>query len=331
MAMEFKDYYEILGVPRNASDKEIRQAFRRLARQYHPDVNPGNKEAEERFKEISEAYEVLSDPEKRKMYDQFGARWREYQAAQQAGQATGQGFDWSDFVRGQGGPRYEYRTFSEEDLRDLFGEEHPFSDFFETLFGGGRARAGTRQRARPGQDLEQEVQVTLREAYTGTTRLLEIQLPNGQTRRIEAKIPPGVNTGTRVRMAGQGMPGAGGGPPGDLYLVVRVLPDPAFEREGDDLKTTMHVPLSTMLLGGEVRVRTPDGRTLALRIPERTQDGRVFRLRGQGMPRPNNPHQRGDLLVEAHVRLPERLTPRQRELLEELARLSEGEATQAAS
>ncbi len=329
--MEYQDYYATLGVPKTASDREIRAAYRKLARQYHPDVNPGNKDAEERFKQINEAYEVLSDPEKRKRYDELGARWREYEQWQRSQQAAGaagargQPFDWG-FAGPAGAPgaRYQYRTVDAEDLRDLFGDEAPFSDFFETFFGQGTAwaRAGARRtpRPRPGADLEQPVEVTLEEAYRGTTRLFSIQAPDGQARRIEIKIPAGVDNGSRVRVAGQGNPGQSGGPAGDLYLVVNVRPDPRFERRGDDLHHRLRVPFTTMMLGGEARVPTPDGRTLALSIPAGTPDGRDFRLRGQGMPRLGRPEQRGNLHVEVHAQLPERLTDRQRQLIEEFAR-----------
>lgn len=322
--MEFRDYYQILGVDRKASDKEIRAAYRRLARQYHPDVNPGNKEAEERFKAINEAYEVLSDPEKRKRYDELGARWKEYetwQRAQQAAGAQGQPFDWSRFGFGEtpGGFRYERRTMTEEDLQDLFGAGSPFSEFFQTFFGGAPRREA--RRPRRGADIEHPIEVSLAEAQRGTTRRLELQLPSGQVRRLDVRIPPGVRDGSRVRVAGQGLPGLEGAPAGDLYLVVSVLPDPRFERRGDDLHTKIFAPLTTFVLGGEVKVPTPDGRELALRLPSGTRDGQVFRLRGQGMPRLENPTQHGDLMVEVHVQLPTQLTARQRELFSELARL----------
>jgi curved DNA-binding protein len=326
--VEFQDYYGLLGVPKTASDKEIRSAYRKLARKYHPDVNPGNPEAETRFKQVTEAYEVLSDPEKRKKYDRLGARWKDYDAWQHA-QAAGaqpqdQPFDWSEFAS-RGGPRgtsYEYRSVTPEELQDLFGEEHIFSDFFETFFGsgGGEERRGRAARPRRGNDLEYVAEVSLAEAYRGATRLMELQQPDGETRRIEVKIPPGVDTGSRVRIAGQGTPGRSGGPRGDLYLVTVVRPDPLFERRGDDLRTRITAPLPTLLLGGEVRVPTPDGRSLALKIPAGTQDGRVFRLSGQGMPQLGQPNTRGDLHAEVHARLPERLTVRQRELVEEFAR-----------
>jgi curved DNA-binding protein len=342
--VEYQDYYATLGVPRTATEKEIRTAYRKLARKHHPDVNPGNKAAEDRFKQINEAYEVLSDAEKRKKYDELGSRWLEYEQwerAQAAGAAagTGQGaqggqpFDWEGFA-GQGpGVRYEYRTGSEEDLRDLFGEDAPFSDFFETFFGsagtarttqpgaGGRRASG---RARSGSDLEHPVEISLADAYRGRTVELALRLPDGKTRRLEVKIPPGVRTGSRIRIAGQGQPGEGGGQAGDVYLVVAVQPDPRFERRGDDLHTQARAPLGTLVLGGEVRVPTPDGRTLALTVPHGTQDGRIFRLRGQGMPRLGKADTRGDLHAEVHARLPERLSPREHELFEEFVRAGAG-------
>jgi curved DNA-binding protein len=328
--MEYQDYYGILGVPKTATEKEIRSAYRKLARQYHPDVNPNNKDAEERFKTINEAYEVLSDPEKRKRYDQLGARWREYEQWQSAQQSTGpqgQPFDWSWFgTEAPGGVRYEYRSVNEEDLQDLFGDEDPFSDFFKAFFGSERRTSQQPRQPRGGSDLEQPVEVTLEEAYHGTTRRFTVDTTNGQRRSLEVKIPPGVDNGSRVRVTGQGIPGQAGGPAGDLYLVTSVRPDPRFERRGADLYHRLNAPLSVLLLGGEVRVMTLDGRTLALSIPAGTQDGRVFRLRGQGMPRLSQPDQRGDLHVEVHAHLPEQLTPRQRELLEEFVRLQEAAA-----
>jgi curved DNA-binding protein len=328
--MEFQDYYAVLGVPRNASEKQIRSAYRKLARQFHPDVNPGNREAEDRFKEINEAYEVLSDPDKRKKYDEVGSRWREHEQRQrtQGGAAGSQPFDWADLgAQGPGGARYEYRTVDDEDLRDMFGDESPFSDFFETMFGRGAgaepgrgARAARGPRPRAGADLEQPVEISLADAYRGTTMQLEMRAADGSTRRLEVKIPPGVRTGSRVRVAGQGGPGEGGAPAGDIYLVVTVAPDPRFERRGDDLHTQVRAPFETLLLGGEARVPTPDGRTLVLSIPQRTQDGRTFRLRGQGMPRLGAAEVRGDLHAEVHAALPERLSQRQRELIEEFAR-----------
>ena len=314
--MEYKDYYKILGVSKDADEKEIKRAFRRLARKYHPDVNPGDPQAEERFKEINEAYEVLSDPEKRRKYDQLGAEWYRWQ---QAGGRPGD-FDWSRWVStAPGGQRVYVRYGTPEDLQDLFGEGSPFSDFFSQIFGGmGAAPGGFEYRVRPqrGQDYEQEVEISLREAYQGTTRILQ-----KDGRRLEVKIPPGARTGTRVRIVGEGGPGAAGGEAGDLYLRVRVRPDPQFERRGDDLYVTVPVDLYTAILGGKVRVPTLNGAVM-LTIPPGTQNGRVFRLRGKGMPRLRQPEQHGDLYAKVDVRLPTHLTPRQRELFEELRRIS---------
>lgn len=320
--MEYQDYYAVLGVPKTATEKELRSAYRKLARKYHPDVNPGNKEAEDQFKRVNEAYEVLSDPEKRKKYDELGSRWKEYEAWQRAnpGAAAPPGA-WAGASGSTGG--YQYRTVSEEDLQDLFGTSEPFSDFFETFFGrGGRRQSGPR----PGQDVEYGLTVSFDEAYSGGTRTLELQMADGQSKRIEVKIPPGVTDGTRIRVAGQGSPGAGGARAGDMYLVTTVEPDSRFKRQDDDLYTTISAPVQMLLLGGEVRVPAPGSRTLALKLPPGTQDGRVFRLKGQGMPRLGRPQQHGDLNVEIHVQVPERLTPRQRELIEEFARLDSSQA-----
>jgi curved DNA-binding protein len=311
--MEYKDYYKILGVDRNASTEEIKKAYRRLARKYHPDMNPGDKSAEQRFKEINEAQEVLTDPEKRRKYDQLGSQWQQWQ---QSGRPAGD-FDWSQwFAGGQPGMRVEYT-----DLGGMpFGAGGDFSDFFEMLFGGlGQTRtAGRRARAHApqrGQDYEQEVDITLEEAFHGTQRLLQLD-----GRRLEVKIPAGVKTGSRVRVAGEGAPGAAGGASGDLYLKINVLPHATFERKGNDLYREIDVGLYTAILGGEVRVPTLTG-SIALRIPPETQSGRTFRLSGQGMPSLHNPQQRGDLYVKVRIRLPEKLTEREKQIFRELAAL----------
>jgi len=313
--MDYKDYYKILGVDRAATEKEIKRAFRRLAREHHPDVNPNNPKAEERFKEINEAHEVLSDPDKRRKYDQLGADWQRWQGT---GGRPGD-FDWGRWSTGQpGGARVRYGT--PEDLQDLFGSGGSFSDFFSQIFGGMGAAPGRsgrfQQQARTqrGQDLEQAVEISLQEAFHGTTRILE---RDGQ--RLEIKIPPGAKTGTRVRMSGVGGTGMVGAPAGDLYLVVTVLPDPRFERKGDDLHTALSADLFVMLLGGELRVPTMEGEAV-LTIPPETQNGRSFRLRGKGMPRLRHEQQRGDLFARLEARLPTQLTSRQRELIEELRR-----------
>ena len=308
--MEYKDYYKILGVKRNAEEKEIKKAYRKLARQHHPDVNPGNKAAEERFKDINEAHEVLSDPEKRRKYDQLGSNWQQWQ--RRGGDATG--FDWSQWVSGAqpggGGVRVEYSDLG--DLGNLFGGGD-FSDFFQNIFGGG----GTPQ-ARPrrrGQDYAQPVEITLEEAYQGTARMIQ-----KDGRRLEVKIPPGVRTGSKVRMAGEGSPGVTGGASGDLYLEIVVLPHSVFERQGDDLHCEILVSLYSVVLGGEVRVPTPGGDVL-LNIPPETQSGRTFRLRGKGMPNLRNPEKRGDLYAKLRVQTPQELNEREKELFRELASL----------
>lgn len=329
--MEYKDYYQILGVSRDASEKEIKKAYRKLARKYHPDMNEGNKNAEERFKEINEAYEVLSDPDKRKLYNQFGSDWKQWQRAG----GRPEDFDWSRYARGQqpggGGRRYVHYG-DVEDLEDLFGGAGGgFSDFFQQLFGGFTQRRGsspfddlrgggpyTRAQTRPrrGQDYEQPVEVTLQEAYQGTTRLLQLD-----DRRLEVKIPPGARDGTRVRISGAGTRGNLGGAAGDLYLVVEVRSDPRFEREGDDLRTSVPVDLYVAVLGGEVPVPTLNGRSVMLRIPPETQNGQTFRLRDRGMPMLNRPDQHGDLYVEVEVELPENLSQKEKELFQELKAL----------
>ena len=306
--MEYKDYYKILGVEKGADEKEIKKVYRRLARQYHPDVNPGDKAAEAHFKEINEAYEVLSDSEKRRKYDELG---QNYQRWQQAG-GQPNGFDWSQWAP-QGRPGGQQVDYG--DLNDLF-DGSGFSDFFDTIFGGMGSGAGRGAQVSPhGRDLEHEVDVTLEEAFHGAQRLMEVD-----GRRLEVKIPPGVKTGSRVRVAGEGMPGARSGQHGDLYLRVKVLPDPTFERRGDDLYCEVPVDMFTALLGGEARVPTLTG-TVSLRIPAGTQAGRTFRLAGQGMPRLRAPGERGDLYAKVRIKLPEALSDKERNLVREWAQL----------
>jgi len=318
--MEFKDYYATLGVPKTASDKEIKQAFRKLARKHHPDVNPGDKAAETRFKELNEAYEVLGDPEKRRKYDELGSNWRMYEHAQPAGAGQSPFGQWT--VNMGGGPG-GYRTMSEEEMRDLFGDADPFSDFFKTFFGGaeGGSRRGTRTRAsqpRPGRDMEHELELSLEEAFTGTTRRLSF-VQDGHKRNVDVRIPAGVREGSRVRIAGEGEQGQAGAAAGDLFLRVRLHPHPLFERKGSDLHAKVAVPLTTAVLGGEASVPTPSGAALRLRIPPTTQNGQVFRLRGHGMPAPGKAQERGDLYATVDVQLPRSLTPEQREHFEALA------------
>ncbi len=326
--MEYKDYYRLLGVERNASQSEIKKAYRRLARQYHPDVNPGDKAAEERFKEINEAYEVLSDPEKRRRYDELGSRWKEFERWQQAGGDTSAWpFGWSPGGAWGGQPGVQYRTVTPEELQEILGS--PFSDFFEFFFGESptatpRTRGRRRAVSRRGEDVEQPVQITLEEAYHGTKRRLQIQQPDGRVRQIEVTIPAGVDTGSRVRIAGQGEPASGRGQPGDLFLLIQVIPHDRFERKGDDLYVHIPVDLYTAILGGEADVPTLRGKTLKLKVPPETRNGRTFVLRGQGMPHLKAPDRHGDLYATVEVRLPTGLSEQERELFRELARLHSG-------
>jgi DnaJ-class molecular chaperone len=329
--MEFKDYYQTLGVAKTASDKELKQAYRKLARKHHPDVNPGDKAAEARFKEINEAYEVLGDPEKRRKYDELGANWRMYEQAQQQGQGFPGGSPFGGGGGGawninMGGPGGGYRTMSEEEMHDLFGNEDPFSDFFKTFFGGGggaaggaRARQGRAPRTQKGRDIEHEVELTLEEAYHGATRRISIK-QGGHARSVDVRIPVGVKDGSRVRAAGEGESGANGGASGDLYLRVRIRPHPVFERKGTDLHAKVGVPVTTAVLGGEAQVPTLTG-SVRLKIPETTQSGQVFRLKGHGMPAVGKPDERGDLYATVEIQLPRSLRKQQREHYDALAKL----------
>lgn len=301
--MEYKDYYKILGVEKNASVDEIKKAYRKLARKYHPDVNPNDKVAEERFKEINEANEVLTDSEKRSKYDLLGNSWQAYQY----GGGTG-GFDWSQWVS------EAYKSGGQVNLNDILrgrgGARPGFSDFFEAIFG---AMGQTRPTAQQGQDYNQKVEISLEEAFNGVSRILRI----GE-RRIEVKIPRGAKSGTKVRVRGEGGEGAAGGQKGDLYLNIEVTPHPTFERVGDDLYSELPVDLYTAVLGGEATVPTLKGK-IKLRIPPETQSGRTFRLKNQGMPKLKQPDERGDLYAKVMVQLPQNLTPEEIALFEELA------------
>lgn len=320
--MEYKDYYQILGVRRNASEKDIKSAYRKLAREFHPDKNPNNKAAEERFKEINEAYEVLGNPDNRAKYDQLGRSYRNFQ---QMGGAPG-GFDFSQWAAA-GGPGASFQQVNIE-FDDLFGGTGGFSDFFRTIFGGGvrsqRASVGDifgQSMASQGydapstsKDIEYKIQLSLDEAYYGTSRTLTSGLD-----RFTARIPAGVRNGSKVRLKGKGQPGPDG--PGDLYLVIEVQDHPIFTQESNHLKVSISIDVVTAVLGGKVTVPTMTG-DVKLTIPAGTQGGQIFRLKGKGMPKMRKKDQFGDLLVTARIRIPESLTSEEEKLYRQLATLN---------
>jgi curved DNA-binding protein len=335
--MEFKDYYSTLGVAKTAADKEIKQAYRKLARKHHPDLNPGNKSAEAKFKEINEAYEVLGDPAKRRKYDELGSNWRMYEqsgAGAGPGAGPGAGGAWNTNFGGGGGQGGGFRTMTQEEMREIFGDADPFSDFFHAFFGGGagpmggtggdvrgsQARASRERAPRQGRDVEHELELGLEDAYNGTMRRLSMT-HDGQARTVDVRIPPGVGEGSRVRVGGEGEHGTGGAQSGDLYLRIRLTPHPKFERKGRDLYTHVSVPLTTAVLGGEAEVQTLSGKPVRLKIPPTTQNGQVFRLKGHGMPAVGKPDEHGDLYVTVDVDLPRSLTPEQRTHFEALQKL----------
>jgi len=300
--MDYKDYYKILGVERKASADEIRSAYRKLAMKYHPDKNPGDKKAEDKFKEINEAYQVLSDDQKRAHYDRLGSAYSNYRTT---GGRPGD-FQWDDWFQQQGGGQ---RGRAE----DMFGGAGGggFSDFFRTIFGEamrsqGRSNPFTQES--PG--YEQEVSISFQESHDGTTRTLQT---NG--RKLQVRIPPGVKTGSRVRVSGAGPEGI------DLYMVIKVEEDARFEREGSNLTTTSTISIFTLILGGDADVETPAGKVVKLSIPAGTQPDQVFRLAGRGMPHLKNSTTKGDLYVKLKVQVPKYLSSKQRELIEEASRI----------
>jgi curved DNA-binding protein len=304
--MDYKDYYKILGVDRKASEDDIRKAYRDLAKKYHPDRNPGDKQSEERFKDINEAYQVLSDPQKKSVYDRVGSDYSNWQRRGAPGD-----FNWEDYVNrypGGAGGMGGARQVNYEDLEDLFGGASGggFSDFFRTIFGMRDGETATRTRP---QTYQQQLEISMEEAYRGTTRILQTNEKQKQVR-----IPAGVRTGSKVRVAGAGPNGA------DLYLIVDVTEDSRFERRGNDLHTTATVSVFTAMLGGEAEVETLDGR-IKLNVPPGTQPEQVFRLAGRGMPHVKNPNEKGDLYVRLKVQIPKYLSAKQRELLDEASRL----------
>lgn len=299
--MEYKDYYKILGVERSATAEEIKKAYRSLAKKHHPDLNKGNKQAEEKFKDVNEAYEVLGDPKKRERYDQLGSSYSQWQAR---GGNPGN-FNWNDWSSAQRGGQA-----STGDFGDIFGG---FSDFFSAIFGGMPVSGGRpqyRQQARP-QNIEQKVQISLEEAFHGTQRVFQVN-----DRRIEVKIPAGAKTGTKVRVAGAA-PSAASSQQADLYLVIEVLPNARYKLSGSELTTEVKVDLLTAVLGGSVKVPTLSG-DVSLSIPSGTQPGQKFRLAGRGMPMLRSAQTHGDMIVVVNVEIPRKLSEKQRKLFEEM-------------
>lgn len=312
--MEYKDYYKVLGVSKSATQDEIKKAYRKLALKYHPDKNKGNKEAEEKFKEANEANEVLSDPEKRKKYDELGENWKYYQ--QTGGQ---QDFDWSRYAN-QGGGQTHY-TYQGSDFNDAFGGSG-FSDFFETLFGGGgfgqtqtRGRRTARRARSRGEDLSAEMSITLEDSYKGAEKYFDL---NGQS--IKLKIKPGISDGQTLKLSGKGEAGIDGGSAGDLLLRIHVLNDPMFERKGNDLYAEIRVNLYTAVLGGKAPIKTFKG-TINVNIPKESQNGKVLRLQGMGMPVYGKASQFGDLYAKLTVEIPTNLSEKELSLFRELSEM----------
>ena len=310
--MDYKDYYKILGVPKNASQKELKKQYKKLALQYHPDKNPGDQAAEEKFKSITEAYEVLSDPEKRKKYDTLGANWQQFQ------HQGGSGFDWSRFADANGGRTFQF----EGDPGEFF--DTGFSDFFNAFFGAGgrsfQSKQDFQRQSIKGHDVQAELIISLKEAYHGTSRSFDWM---GQAIRI--KIKPGAYDGLKLRLKGKGQQSPAGGPSGDLFIVVRIEKHDSFERKGDDLHFRAKVDLYTAILGGKIKVPTLD-KSLQLSLPKGSQHGKTLRLKGKGMPHYKNPKQLGDLLVTINVEIPQNLNAEEIALFKKLKAIRDEKA-----
>lgn len=322
--MEYKNYYDILGVSKNADQKEIKKAYRKLAAKYHPDRNPDDPESEEKFKELGEAYEVLKDPEKRKLYDQVGSDWKHYQRQKEHG--NGHGFDWSQYAQQQGrrGGQQSYQThYGFGGGQEQGGS--PFSDFFETIFGGGfgqnfQGQARRRQTAHQhqpskGQDFKADLDITLEEAYHGGQRSFKI---NGQ--RMKVKIPKGIEDGKRLKLKGRGGKSAQGGQRGNLYLTVHIAKHNRFERKGNNLYLEHPVDLYTAILGGKTLIETFKG-NVKLQIPKETPNGKSFKFTGYGMPVFKKPNTYGDLYVTVRPQIPQNLNSEEIKLFEKLAQM----------
>lgn len=305
--MEFKNYYKILGVDKSATKEEIKKAYRTLAMKYHPDRNPNDKAAEEKFKEITEANEVLSDPEKRKKYDTLGSNWKQYQT---------QGGGFENFRQGYspgGGTEFHFSG----DLGDLFGNVGGFSDFFESYFGsGGGFRTRPKPREQKGVDLEAVLNITLEEAFNGSERTIQVD-----GKKLKIKINPGIKDGQRLRLKNQGQPGSHGGEKGDLYLKIHILSHPFYEISDDDLYYNLDIDLYTAVLGGKKQIKTLDGKAININIPKGTDNGKILRLKNLGMQSSERIGQKGDLLVRINVTIPKDLTKEEEELFKKLSNL----------